>query len=101
VTAVAARLARAFDVVVLTKLRRWRNRLINRMPALAKPLYRGARLPLVAGEDQERYRCQATEVIRATSEVKRRCGLNGSNVWEYVKSILSNWTGATPAFALT
>jgi hypothetical protein len=35
-------------------------------------IYRAARMPQEAGEEQERYRCQATEVIRASSEVKRR-----------------------------
>src|SRR4030095_16267432 len=42
-----------------------------------------------------------TSMTLLPSEVKRRCGLNGSNVWEYVGSILSNWMGAIPAFALT
>jgi hypothetical protein len=44
---------------------------------------------------------KSTSTTLLPSEVKRRWGLNGSNVWEYVGSILSNWMGAIPALALT
>jgi hypothetical protein len=42
------------------------------MPCDVEPLYHAARLPKEAGEEQERYRCQATEVVRATTEVRKR-----------------------------
>jgi len=72
-------------------------------PADVEPIYRAARLPMAAGEDQERYRCQATEVIRATTEVKRR------DRWDprfYLKDLTSGnvklrdflWYGAIAVF---
>ena len=69
----------------------------------AEALETGARLPRTEGDARDRYRCQATEVVRATTEVRRR------DRWDprfYIQDLLSRnvsvrefvWFGAIAVF---